>query len=134
MKIIVGETYRSARGEKIGPVEHWAGNTDRVRNGPKIDGRYWFMDGTGGGYAKGNDLVAVWSEGPVRTVSRQEIIPGTYDGVVVGRQIEEPDCDSPDLAHVHKILVTLSGYKKASQLERAAAVLTALAGALRDGN
>lgn len=62
------------------------------------------------------------AEGPVRTVTRQEIIPGTHDGVVVRVHDES------------SVYVEYCGAAKtADQLERAAAVLTALAGALRDG-
>lgn len=70
--------------------------------------------------------------GPVVERTVREIVPGTYDGVVVGRQIEEPDCDNPDTPSVRKILVTTSGYRNSDQLTRAAAVLTALAEALRE--
>jgi hypothetical protein len=67
--------------------------------------------------------------GPVRTVTRQEIIPGTYDGVSVQRYAKDPS---------GVIRVSLFAHDEmhrkmtADELDRAAAVLTALAGALRD--
>lgn len=62
-------------------------------------------------------------EGPVRTVTRQEIIPGTYDGVVI-KGYSVPGW----------VIVEIGEQRMtADQLDRAAAVLTALAGALRDG-
>lgn len=64
------------------------------------------------------------SGSPVRTVTRQEIIPGTYDGVRVGPPGEGAKTVPVDMVW---------GYYTADSLTRAAAVLTALAGALRDG-
>jgi hypothetical protein len=61
--------------------------------------------------------------GPVRTVTRQEIIPGTYDGVRVG----EPGADNGAVW----VEIVYDRFDAAT-LTRAAAVLTALAGALRD--
>lgn len=119
----VGGTYITADGEKVGPMEApapnmWAENVHVV-----FGRRAWYA---GGNYHRGgshrSDIVAVAQPSPVRTVTRQEIIPGTYDGVCVrplpGRNVD----------------VSLEGYVyNADALERAAAVLTALAGALRDG-
>lgn len=67
--------------------------------------------------------VRVPNTGPVRTVTRQEIIPGTYDGVVV------MGVDPGGELHVSLIPMAT---RDPDRLERAAAVLTALAGALRD--
>lgn len=62
-------------------------------------------------------------EGPVRTVTRREIIPGTYDGVGI------KDYSVPEW-----VIVEIGEQRMtADELDRAAAVLTALAGALRDG-
>lgn len=59
--------------------------------------------------------------GPIRTVTREEIIPGTYDGVVVSYE------------HDHRLTVHFMVERPSpDSLTRAAAVLTALAGALRD--
>jgi hypothetical protein len=75
-------------------------------------------------------LELVSNTGPVRTVTRQEIIPGTYDGVSVQRYAKDPS---------GVIRVSLFAHDEmhrkmtAAELDRAAAVLTALAGALRDG-
>lgn len=87
--------------------------------------RVWYMD-------RDEDIVhgdinafELISESPVRTVTRQEIVPGTYDGV----NVMLPD-DVVDHVRVALFLRAPS----ADQLERAAAVLTALAGALRDAS
>lgn len=60
-------------------------------------------------------------EGPVRTVTRQEIIPGTYDGVTI---------HDPGSKYVRVVVNEAMDHEA---LTRAAAVLTALAEALRDG-
>lgn len=65
------------------------------------------------------------SKGPIRTVTRQEIIPGTYDGVVV------MGVDPGGELHVSLIPMAT---RDPDRLDRAAAVLTALAGALRDAS
>ena len=88
---------------------------------------WWYADPSDGTY---NGLLQESDFEPAtpvvtRTVTRQEIVPGTYDGVVV------------ESAHVSKVFVRLAnqdaGFTE-GELDRAAAVLTALAGALRDGN
>jgi hypothetical protein len=124
MRIEEGKYYRTRDGRKVGPLRA----TDNGHWPMECDGTWWRADGESceGSMARmypENDIVAEWTdEGPVRTVTRQEIIPGTYDGVCVrplpGRKVD----------------VSLEGcVYNADQLERAAAVLTALAGALRDG-
>lgn len=121
MRIEQGKYYRTRNGRKVGPMaRHEYGWT-------ADDGfRIYDADGKrvlGFGTPEPTDLVAEWAdEGPVRTVTRQEIIPGTYDGVKVGERIENFVS-----VEFHVLLAD------ADQIERAAAVLTALAGALRDG-
>lgn len=84
-------------------------------------GRVWYTDKYGEevhGDAKAFKLV---SDSPVRTVTRQEIIPGTYDGVRVGDPFRNGVTVEIERAHMDP-----------DRLTRAASVLTALAGALRD--
>lgn len=68
-------------------------------------------------------------DGPVRTVQR--IIPGTYDGVEVGSEVTgHPQREvMVRIAPDHGPMVCMDH----TALTNAAAVLTALAGALRDG-
>lgn len=123
MRIEEGKFYRAANGGKVGPVSCCAGSKypfEAPFNG--ADPARYRPDGSCP-YLPERDVVALWSEGPVRTVQR--IIPGTYDGVVV------------ESAHVSKVFVRLANQDAgftAHELDRAAAVLTALAGALRDAS
>lgn len=127
MRIEVGEYYMTAGGQKVGPMELWsesvehpfrvAGLTHHFTSG----GDLWRVDGTSDYCGKSGQIVAIWTEGPIRTVTRQEIIPGTYDGVVVSYE------------HDHRLTVSFMVERPSSDaLTRAVAVLTALAGALRD--
>lgn len=67
------------------------------------------------------------TEGPVRTVTRREVVEGRYACVDVGRVTDVPD-DSP----TRKVSVALYGYRSATELKAAAAVLLELAGALEE--
>lgn len=127
VKIEEGKSYKAANGERVGPMEFWAGNTDRARQ-EAGDGKYWMIDGTGKCHATGNDLIAEWPEGPVRTVTRREIVPGVYDRVVVrdvvdGNKVivrldKDRLCDAP--------IVTMT----ADELRSAAMIFSQLAEAL----
>jgi hypothetical protein len=126
MRIEEGKYYRAANGEKIGPMMGLGLACLRgVFRHRGNDGLLWGEDGVCLRSAEIEDtspynLVAEWEEGPVR----QEIIPGMYDGVRVG-----PPRDGAKTVPVDMVW----GYYSADSLTRAAAVLTALAGALRDG-
>jgi hypothetical protein len=144
---VVGKKYNTRSEGVVGPMERpaggWSSDVTAV-----FDGKGWYKSGaysysgssrfdlvselvpwdaTTADGVKGiiaeNEFRPVSDEGPVRTVTRQEIISGTYDGVVVSYE------------HDHRLTVHFMVERpSADTLDRAAAVLTALAGALRDGN
>jgi hypothetical protein len=133
-----GAYGRTRDGQRVGPLTHdprepWPGAFWRASGGPvQIRGlrhplAWWhagcyYSDGT----ESPLDLVAEWTEdGPVRTVTRREIVPGTY-GLIVVRDGPSP---TGNRASVH----VDAGWYSADELDAAARVLTELAGALRNG-
>lgn len=123
MKIEAGKSYKTAEGRKVGPM------TRSVQSAfPWTDGdATWDDDGAHCGAGSCPDkIISEWTEGPVRTVTRKEIVPGVYDRVHVG------NADSA------QVIVTLGGFGMGMQqqsftsaeLRAAAAVLIELAEAL----
>ena len=121
-----GAYGRTRDGRRVGPIERVFPNCGyhddwkwRVEGGS-------FWDAHGKTWDKGDapspsDLVAEWTEGPIRTVTRREIMPGTYGLVTV-----DPSGAYVRLGLVREIFT-------ADELDAAAAVLTQLAEALRNG-
>lgn len=123
MRIEEGKFYRDANGAKQGPLHKYDNFDEYMWSVPELINVWWSKEGKAQPGMDCVDLVAEWTdEGPVRTVQR--IVPGTYDGVIV-KGFAAPEWV---ILEVGERLMT------ADSLERAAAVLTALAGALRDGS
>jgi hypothetical protein len=124
MRIEEGKYYRTRDGQKMGPAKRrLSGYENFPWDFEQNPHRYYTDEGISGvgGYPE-EDLISEWTDdGPIRTVTRQEIIPGTYDGVTV---------HDPGSKYVR---VVINDAMDHGALTRAAAVLTALAGALRDG-
>ena len=84
LKIKEGKFYRTRDGRKVGPMEV---NDDDYRH------TYPFYFGgisytPEGSVSTANieyecDIIAEWPEGPVRTVTRREIVPGVYGRIKV---------------------------------------------------
>lgn len=82
MRLVENKYYRTKGGRKIGPAECW----DRPEGTHRwaLGGADWLYRDDGGlsGYASPDDeIVAEWTEestGPVRTITRKEIVPGVY--------------------------------------------------------
>lgn len=132
MEIVEGRTYKSSTGEKIGPMV-WEGRWFYVED--KLgcwlrDGSYqdhWTRQHLG-------DLIAEWTDGPVRTVTRREVVAGSYGHVRVGRVVNIPDCTNPDIPPTVVVSLAMDDAEySAGELRAAAAVLLELAGALSDG-
>lgn len=89
MLIEEGKFYRTAEGLKAGPVERstQSGYFWTAKVGSEI--RIYFENGRHGGSHTPNkpglDLVALWTDGPVREVvtTTREIVPGVYDRLEV---------------------------------------------------
>lgn len=70
MQIEAGKYYRTRDGRKVGPIRPWEGVLHEwaVGDGSNLEG---FDSG---------DLIAEWTDGPVRTetVTKRRIVPGVY--------------------------------------------------------
>lgn len=78
MQLEAGLLYRTRDGRKVGPMEGFGGSgcfRDTVGTG-----KYWGADGTGHHVP---DIVAIWNDGPVRDVTRREIVAGVYGRIGV---------------------------------------------------
>lgn len=114
-----GQKVRILDVESLGDMSAWAGRELTLK---KHHDAGWSMEERDCHYRFRESEMELVSDGPVRTVTRQEITPGTYDGVVVSYE------------HDHRLTVHFMVERPSpGRLTRAAAVLTALAGALRDG-
>ena len=83
----VGKFYRTRDGQKVGPIYRWAEFYTGEHDGTS---RLWDKTGTHGTQNIANrpnyDLIAEWTDaatGPVRTVTRSEVVRGEYGRVVV---------------------------------------------------
>lgn len=83
MEIVKGEFYRSANGEKVGPMMPAGAKFIRKVG----DGFSWNPDGTChvcyGGVRSDHQLVSKWEDGPVRTVTRREVVEWSDDVLTV---------------------------------------------------
>lgn len=141
MSIIIKEGcfYRTRGGQRVGPMRLHPHNT-RVMVGD-MEGhsnRCFALDGT---HEYGNqnlDLIALWSDeptSPVRTVTRKEIVPGTYGRISVASDADGYasialttfDTGPSQLDEVYRRSL------KAPELRAAAKVFTDLADALEGG-
>lgn len=138
MKIEEGKFYRTYGGEKIGPMERVDYNSFKQKGGGQ---RVWMEEG-GNRWACFADhkdtIVAEWVDeplrsGPVRIVTRHEIVPGTYGRLLVEGVSELWGGSIP------MTLIAVAGdgpdggwraYLTASELRATAATLIELADAL----
>lgn len=131
IELEAGKFYRTQGGYKVGPMkfadiiggaqQFTAPHGSGYRYYRK-DGSRWHFDDRGGP----TELIAEWTEptspsGAVRTVTRKEIVPGTYGRVKVG--VSSGDASKPWVA-IEATLAT------ASELRAAAALFLELAAAL----
>lgn len=123
MKIEAGKYYKTRDGRKVGPIENRKREDAEhpfIWNWPDGRGnRIYKPDGTN--YSDRNDdLISEWqdeSPSPIRTVTRREIVPGSY-GVI----------------QVHKDgkIGMLPSVKSADQLREAAHILNQIAEVLEE--
>jgi hypothetical protein len=85
LKLEVGKFYRTRDGRKVGPMEP----------GPAADLMWVAPDNMTARFLNGRvvrdgespaDLIAEWCDGPVRTVTRKEIVGGVYGRLYIDRQ------------------------------------------------
>ena len=89
LKLEVGKTYRTIKGQKVGPMKKYG--EDMFDLGVGMQG-LWSEDGSCQ-WGENNSIIALWQDtptGPVRTVTRttREIVPGVYDGLDVGQAVD----------------------------------------------
>jgi hypothetical protein len=128
-----GKYYKTRDGRKVGPA-YSAHRRYEGQEAFEVDGPHASIHRADGTYAGPNcrdlDLIAEWTDGPVRTVTRREIVRGQYADVDVGERLEIPDCDNSSVPPVRKVAVAYAGFRSSAELKAAAAVLLELAGAL----
>lgn len=117
MKIEDGKYYKTRDGRKVGPLQATPYYPDYPWT---VDDGALMYNSEGRRITEyaGDDLIAEWTDGPVRTVTRREVVPGPYGRVWVGE------------VRGKEIGVALNGMVSQDELKAAAAVLLELAGAL----
>lgn len=122
-----GRTYLEVNGSKVGPMKggsfKWVDGKGQGGDAEwSNDGKVWCAGPEGYG-----DLIAEWTEGPVRTVTRTvtetTITPGTYARITVNDEGK---------AGMVGLWLNSGHYFSPSDLRAAAAVLLELAGALEE--
>lgn len=114
LKLEVGKYYRDADGNKYGPME-CVGSTEHPWNeAGSVSCHVWRCDGTSK-WQGDPTLIAEWPAeptGPVRTVTRKEIVPGNYGAVVLHRADDGVDISvelhSDDLSGICAAIATLT--------------------------
>lgn len=132
LRLEEGKCYRNVNGQKVGPMKrHAAAFGDQYCWKPFNVRGWWNDQGKAEPGRDCGDLVSEWPDtattGPTRTVTRTEIVPGVYGRVSVKKVM--PGHDPSKTVNV----AIPSAHLTADELDAAAAVLTELAKAVRDG-
>lgn len=121
MKIEEGKFYRTRDGRKAGPMKCWgAGWVDASRTRGDMwqdDGLRYYSENRGD-----DDIIAEWTDGAVREVTRKEIVFGVFGRVMVNEDPKGGFLNS----------VAMSPTKDPVELRAAASTLTAIADALEE--
>lgn len=130
MRLEEGKYYRTRDGRKAGPVRR----IDGEWNAANAQDGNWRYDDDGGLTNFGGDdldLIAEWTEGPVRTVTRREVVEGVYGRLKVNQTYAtEPSVGIKLVDRNGKELGESGAGMTSTELKAAAAVLLELAGAL----
>ncbi|QIC52914.1 hypothetical protein [Brucella phage EF4] len=82
LKIEAGKYYKTGDGRKVGPIKSYE---DRYFHKASFACREWtyLENGKWAGSLNNDnrDLISEWSEAPIRTVTRREIVEGVYGSV-----------------------------------------------------
>lgn len=131
MQIESGKFYKTRDGRKLGPMGTWSQtNTYRWSDKSGDGSEIWADNGSFLiGEDSASDLIAEWpteTTGPVRTVTRKEIVPGVYERLTVA------PAENGNVAV--KFNGALGSYSmlSASELRAAIATLTEIAEALEE--
>lgn len=131
MKLEAGKFYKTRNGLKFCPAEevYPFGNSGWMV--PSSAGHPATYDSYGNRISptclSGEDLVAEWHDGPVRTVTRREIVPGTYGKIFINDYNESANTVSLNVKDDFGCV-----YFNAEELREAAHILNQLAEALED--
>jgi len=118
MKLEVGKYYRTRDGEKVGPMR--ADPRGRARGFEWADEHDWAWRADGTFDIRrlecDEDLIAEWVDepaapqpaGPVRTITRKEVVPGTYGDVFVDEDGDVRVGYMSDAADIRAAIATLS--------------------------
>lgn len=125
LKLEVGKSYRGVDGNKYGPMECVGSSEHPWNEAGSVSCHVWRCDGTSN-WQGDPTLIAEWPAdeeptGPVRTVTRKEIVSGQYGIVKV-------DADRP----TGNPRIIVSAVPTASELRAAIATLTEIADALEE--
>lgn len=122
MKLEVGKFYKTRNGEVAGPLT--TKNKGITFGTDGFSWSEWYSNGRcllEGEHER--DLISEWEEGPVRTVSRKEIVPGMYGKVCVQEKVRGGGLFG----------VAMVSTKDPNELREAAHILNQIAEALEDG-
>lgn len=131
LRIEAGKYYKTRDGRKVGPIKSYE---DRYFHKASFACREWtyLENGKWAGSLNNDnrDLISEWSEEPIRTVTRREIIPGVYGrikitGTYQGNRVTM-DWDRNDIITAAVPIVGMS----AEELREAAHLFNQLAEAL----
>lgn len=127
LKLEVGKYYKTRDGRKASIIRknETPDNylVDHIEQGYQL---YHYPSGKSNLGDRRDDLIAEWTDaptGPVRTVTRKEIVPGVYGSVVVGVRLQ-------DGAIAVGFSVTGTAVLNPAELRAAIATLTEIADAL----
>lgn len=135
MKIEEGRYYKTRDGRKVGPVTIDISEKESLRvRAPHLEAGFvaaWFEDGRfyekpGSTY----DIVALWNEGPVRTVTRKEIVPGEYGHILVDRTANDGSLVLLGFKSTGGIYPQVRSYFTSTELTAAIETLTTIRDAL----
>ena len=114
LKLEVGKYYRGVDGNKYGPMECVRSTEHPWNEAGSVSYHVWRCDGTSK-WQGDPTLIAEWPAeptGPVRTVTRKEIVPGNYGAVVLHRADDGVDISvelhSDDLSGICAAIATLT--------------------------
>lgn len=83
MKIEAGKYYKTRDGRKVGPVREQNGYLTTDRWHYAENGECCYKGISGNEKHPEFDLISDWQEGPIRTVTRREIVAGVYGKVFI---------------------------------------------------
>jgi hypothetical protein len=131
MKVEEGKFYTLRNGSRVGPMT-WRGGMMEDFVEPAMR-NWWRVDGRVGGYGTENNPLDIVAEGeptgPVRTVTRKEIVPGIYGKLNVTGTYQKSRVTLDWVTDDFYTAPPIVGLD-ASELRAAAATLTEIADAL----